>query len=375
MSKRPSTTTHEYLINAALPEQTDTYTVIPHAAIISRTKDALAKKGFVIERELYRCNEGAQVAQGIYHLKYGSDPDMGMLFGWANSYDKSMRFKCSIGGYVHASLASIIGGNMDTFGRKHTGSADEEVFDKIDEQIENAELYFSQLIADKDAMKVLVAPAELRAQFMGKIYFINDLITGEQLSTVKAEFKKPSFVYDGIENSVWQMYNAIIYSLQKAHPKTWMDQQRMIHYLLCREYNITPDFVKPEPLPVHEPSTQLDLEDVIKEVEQEEKLKEKAALAEELILEQPGHLLNDIEKEEEPVAVTEEPLVLEEAPWHDEPKVVFEDAASLNLAVPEPVLDEPVDDDGSWPCLSCGEMQGPNDVFHDGQLCDKCVNP
>lgn len=365
MSKRPSTTTHEYLINAALPEQTDTYTVIPHAAVISRTKDALAQKGFVIEREFYRCNDGAQVAQGVYHLKYGNDPDMGMLFAWANSYDKSMRFKCSIGAYVHASLAAIIGGNMDTFGRKHTGSADEEVFDKIDEQISNAELYFNKLVDDKEAMKLLVAAPELRAEFMGRIYFINELVTGEQLGIVKAEFKKPSFNYTGIENSVWEMYNAIIFALQKSHPKTWMDQQRMVHYLLCKNYNITPDFVQPESLPVREHNPQLDLEEVIKEVEQEEKLKEKAALAEELILEQPGHLLNEITLEDEP----------EQAPWHDEPAAVFEDAASLSLEVPEPVLDEAMEDDSLWPCLSCGEMQGVNAVFHDGQLCDKCVNP
>lgn len=326
MSKRPNITTHDYLINAALPEQTDTYTVISHEAVISKTKDALTQKGFEIVRELYRCNEGAQVAQGVYHLKYDNDPntDMGMLFAWANSYDKSMRFKCSIGAYVHTSLASIIGGNMDTFGRKHTGSADEEVFNKIDEQITNAELYFTKLVNDKEAMKVLVAPTELRASFMGRLYFINELVTGEQLGIIKSEFKKPSFVYKGIENSVWGMYNAIIYALQKAHPKTWMDQQRMIHYLLCKEYNITPDFVQPESLPLPEVSNQLDF--------------------------------------------TEELL-------QAEPKIVVEDAGSLNLAVPEQVVDEAMEDDSLWVCLSCGEMQGINAVFHDGQLCNKCVNP
>tara|TARA_R110000868_G_scaffold411328_1_gene703171 strand:+ start:11027 stop:12007 length:981 start_codon:yes stop_codon:yes gene_type:complete len=326
MSKRPNITTHDYLINAALPEQTDTYTVISHAAVISKTKDALTQKGFEIVRELYRCNEGAQVAQGVYHLKYDNDPntDMGMLFAWANSYDKSMRFKCSIGAYVHTSLASIIGGNMDTFGRKHTGSADEEVFNKIDEQITNAELYFTKLVNDKEAMKVLVAPTELRASFMGRLYFINELVTGEQLGIIKSEFKKPSFVYKGIENSVWGMYNAIIYALQKAHPKTWMDQQRMIHYLLCKEYNITPDFVQPESLPLPEVSNQLDF--------------------------------------------TEELL-------QAEPKIVVEDAGSLNLAVPEQVVDEAMEDDSLWVCLSCGEMQGINAVFYDGQLCNKCVNP
>lgn len=364
MSKRPNITTEQYLINAEVPDQADSTTVVPHAAVIARTKEAFLKKGFTIEREFYRCNEGAQVAQGVYHLKYSDDADIDLLFAWVNAYDKSTRFKCSIGAYVRESQSSLIDLNPNLLSKRNIGSADEEVFDKIEEQIANAEIYFEGLVKDKNVMLTLVVPEELRAEFTGKIYFINDLLTGEQMSVVKSEFKKPSFITSGIENSVWAMYNAIIFSLQKSHPRNWMDQQRMIHYLLCKNHSIK---TNSEPLatPIHEYNSQLDIEDVIKEVEQEEKLKEKAALAEELILEQPGHLLNEITLEDEP----------EQAPWHDEPAAVFEDAASLSLEVPEPVLDEPLEDDGSWPCLSCGEMQGAESVFHDGQLCDKCVNP
>ena len=90
MSKRANLTTQEYLINAPLPQATATYTVIPHKDVIDLVKKGLAEKGFGIERELYRCNLDAQVAQGVYHLKYGNDPDMGLMFAWSNSYDKSM---------------------------------------------------------------------------------------------------------------------------------------------------------------------------------------------------------------------------------------------------------------------------------------------
>ena len=107
MAKRPILTTQEYLINAALPEATDTYTVIPHGTIIDTTRTALKAKGLEIERELYRCNDGAQIASGIYHIKYGNDADMGMLFAWTNSYDKSTKFKCTMGGYVHESLSTV----------------------------------------------------------------------------------------------------------------------------------------------------------------------------------------------------------------------------------------------------------------------------
>ena len=59
MPKRATLTTQEYLITASLPEATETYTVIPHGAVIQKTKDLITKKGLIIEREFYRCNDGA----------------------------------------------------------------------------------------------------------------------------------------------------------------------------------------------------------------------------------------------------------------------------------------------------------------------------
>src|SRR5437870_1680629 len=120
MPKRAGVTTKEHLTSAPLPEQTDTYTVIPHGFVINKTKEVLDRKGFDIVRELYRCNESADVAQGVYHLKFEGeqDPEMGMMFAWSNSYDKSMKFKCSVGGYLNSSQSIIISGNMGSWGRK-----------------------------------------------------------------------------------------------------------------------------------------------------------------------------------------------------------------------------------------------------------------
>lgn len=376
MSKRSGTTTHYYLVNAPLPAATETYTVIPHGTIIDKVRETLASKGFEIERELYRCNENAQVAQGVYHLKYGEDPDMGMMFAWSNSYDKTMRFKCSIGGYVHASLATVIGGNMGTFGRKHTGTADEEVYAAIEEQINNAEEYFAQLIADKETMKQLNAPEILRAEFMGRAYFINELITGEQMAMVKSEFRKPSFEYSGVKESMWEMYNAIIFALQKSHPRTWMDQQRMIHYLICKEF---PQVVQPDVMP-----GQLNILDAIEEVEQQSETVEAVPPC-------IGHALEQEETEDTPFKDDEEIVVnfevekpVEVIPGLSLDEIVKQYPVTKEEAIApevetvvapaETFLDEtpqPTEEDG-WPCMKCGEMQGAEAIFYDGQLCGNC---
>lgn len=321
MAKRPIKTTQEYLVNAPLPEQTETYTVISHQTVIDGTKKTIEAMGFEIDREFYRCNEGAQVATGIYHLKYGDDSDIGMLFAWANSYDKSMRFQCSVGGYVHESLVSFIGGNMGSWGRKHTGEAKTEALDTIQNQLVNAEEYFKELILQKEKMKTIPVSHAKRAEFLGKVYFENDLLTTEQLSIVKQEFTKPSHFVSGIDNSLWQMYHAVLVALQKSHPKTWMEQQRLLHSLVSAEFLTVnkQDSVST----VNEPvviSNQLDLVEVIKEIEQE----------------------------------------------------MVEDIAPADVQV-DITVEHPVEEDG-WPCVQCGKMQGPNDVWHDGQLCSACVN-
>jgi hypothetical protein len=343
MSKRPNVTTHDYLVKAPLPPATDTYTVIPHGAIINKVREILIDKGFDIERELYRCNELAQVAQGIYHIKHGDDPDLGMMFAWSNSYDKSMRFKCSIGAYVHASLASIIGGNMSTFGRKHTGTADEEAFDTIEEQITNAEAYFAELVAAKELMKTIVAPEKIRAEFMGRLYFINELITGEQLSLVKTEFRKPSYAYTGVKESVWEMYNGIVFSLQKAHPRTWMDQQKMIHYMIMQDFNL--NTVPVQPLV---DTNQLNIIDEIEKIElvSTEDIKEDLPHFEDVTLNAIDKVITEIDAAKVVSAVIENSspeVAVEEVPW-----------------------------DNTWMCMKCNEMQKETDVFHDGQLCGKC---
>lgn len=352
MSKRTVLTTHDYLIGAELPPATETYTVIPHGQVIEHTKSMLSKKNFEIVRELYRCNQDARVAQGIYHLKYGDDQDMGLLFAWSNSYDKSMKFKCSIGGYVHESLASIIPGNMGTWGRKHTGTADDECFETISDQINNAETFFAQLVADKETMKTLFVSERIRAELLGRLYLIEDVFTTEQLSMIKQQFIKPAHTYSGIKDSLWAMYNNIIFSLQKAHPRTWMDQQKLVHWFLCKEFNIGL-YANPNPVQVTQNSVetvkkeevdprQYDLETMIAEVEQEQANKEVEA-----IFDQPQeYVINSQEVVEKYTEASTE----DDLPW----------------SYP--------DTDDSWVCLSCNEVQGPESVFFDGQLCGKCVN-
>lgn len=292
MAKRAVITTKEYLKAAPLPTyEGDTYTVIPHEFVINETMKNLGAQGFNIKNELYRCNHNANIAQGVYHLDYADDPDMGMMFAWSNSYDKSMKFKCSIGGYVFICANGMVRGDMGNWGRKHTGSADQETIDTIQEQISKAKQYYRQLVYDKETMKDIIVSDTVRAQLIGRLYLEEDLLNSEQMSIIKQQCQTPKYDYNADKKSLWTLYNHITYSLKASHPKNWLDNQRLVHWFFTQEYGIKlldlqdeqPNEVtevQPETIvsiesvqaveQVKEPAKQLDLLDAIKEIEDSE---------------------------------------------------------------------------------------------------------
>jgi len=245
MPKNVQFTSENDLKSVALPTHGSTYTVVSHDFIIQNTLQELQNLGFGIEKKVYTRNLNGEVAQGIYHLTYGNDPDMGLMFAWGNSYDKSMRFRCAVGAHVKISGSAIIAGDMSNYGRKHTGDAKEEVKEHIVQQLSNAAAYFKGLVADKTVMKTVTISDNEIGKLMGTLYFEKDILTSSQLINVKEEFKSPSYNYGTDKNNLWTVYNHIICALKKAHPKKWMEQQKDLHKVIKK--SLFPPFAAVDP--------------------------------------------------------------------------------------------------------------------------------
>ena len=93
-----------------------------------------------------------------------------MMFAFSNSYDKSLRFRCAVGAYVKHNEMSVLGDTSSAWGRKHTGTADDETLETIEQQIDNAEGYFKQLAADKEVMKKIKLTKREYAELLGRLY-------------------------------------------------------------------------------------------------------------------------------------------------------------------------------------------------------------
>ncbi len=280
MGKRTTIFTREDLMSAPLPDQTETYTVISHSAIINTVMKNLDEKGFQMNTEHYKANENAEIACGIYRLAYGNDPELSMMLAFSNSYDKSMRFKCAIGAHVKINDMSIIADTVHTWKRKHTGTADSEMEETINTLLDDSKKYFDQLVADKDKMKKIKLTKKEFAHLIGELYIDKRLLSSEQISVVRNEYMKPSFPYKTDSQTLWTLYNHILIALAKSHPRTWMDQQRLVHLHIMEaftlaEFDSEPEVVEEQsiieasveetPNPIVVPAEQLEVQKEVKQ--------------------------------------------------------------------------------------------------------------
>lgn len=316
MPKRISECSKAHLINVPLPQHGSTYTVISHQFVIDYVHQALAAAGFNIVSEEYRCNADGQIAQGIHKLMYNKDPELSMMFAWTNSYNKQIKFKCLVGAYIETTGTVMVSGDMGVWIRKHMGTADVETKQSIDEQIQNAHQFYQQMVSDKNEMVDKTLDKRKKAQLLGILFAEFGILTTEQASVVRNYIERPLTSFAN-PDSLWAFYNAVTIALQQSHPRTWMEDQRVLHYFIDSVYK----FPK-APLAVVAPITPV--EDEVA-VEAEEKGSEMDQEASENIPDPNQINIFDVIAEEEELVCPEPASVIEE------PEVESEFAAEDNI--------------------------------------------
>jgi hypothetical protein len=240
-----------HIINVPLPAHGETYTVISHESVINMSTLALTNAGFTVVEEEYRANADGQIAQGIYKLNFNSDPELSMMFAWTNSYNKQVRFKCGVGAYVNKTGTVMVCGDMGSWARKHTGTADTETQETIDEQVANAHMYYNQLCSDKASMELITMNKRRQSQMLGILFAEYQILTTEQASMIRDHMKRPVHVFSNAD-SLWAFYNYVTTALQQSHPKTWMEDQRILHMFISEVNKFAPTST-PAPLYVATP--------------------------------------------------------------------------------------------------------------------------
>ena len=243
------------LIDVALPNHADSYTVISHESVMDLSTKALEDAGFNVTGENYRATHDGNIASAIYTLDFGNDPELSMMFAWSNSYNKQMRFKCGIGAIHKANSTSLVCGDMGSWARKHTGSADTETKETIEQQVKLAKVYYEQLCADKEVMKKINLDVRKQSQILGMLFAEHDILTTEQASMIKQQMSRPTYKCSE-PGTLWEFYNFVTIALQQSHPKTWMEDQRVLHWFISDTFKFDKVNVAPAATSAEEETTE-----------------------------------------------------------------------------------------------------------------------
>jgi len=66
---------------------------------------------------------------------------------------------------------------------------------------------------------------------LGILFAEYQILTTEQASIIRQQMDRPSHVFAD-SNSLWAFYSYVTIALQHSHPKTWMEDQRVLHYFM-----------------------------------------------------------------------------------------------------------------------------------------------
>ena len=197
-----------------IPQHGGRYKVITNASVLDTVRAELAAAGLIVDRELFSSN--GKVTVGNHYMSYGTDPNIGIVFTWVNSYDKSTKFHCSVGLHFKDNDGVMMTSDMAFFMRKHTGTADVEMVDNVKKQIGHTDSFYNELLRRKTSMEVVLVNKNQCGEIMGKT-FINDYLKADQLTTSKYYYDK--LFKDTQEISLWDVYAGLAYSIQNSHPK------------------------------------------------------------------------------------------------------------------------------------------------------------
>lgn len=232
------TKTEEFLRATELPEQTESYTVISHGFIIDTMREIAEKEGFEIEQDLYKAGEKGNEALGFTQLKTISDPDMGMSFNWTNSYNKKLRFSCSIGGFIYDNKVPFIcSTNSANWMRKHTGTALDEARQVIVQMISQAKEHFNNIIDMKNRFIDIEIDKQMFGELMGALYFELDYMSSEQVNLMKREYEKPTHDYKH-KGTLWEFYKMLMFSVREQDPTRWYTQQLKLNTYIITKFNL-----------------------------------------------------------------------------------------------------------------------------------------
>lgn len=220
-------TTETYLRHSPLPNFPPPYCVIPHGYIIDKIRELCEKENLTIKHESFQAHAQGDEALSFILLEHKYDPDVEVSLRWINSYNKKIKFNCSIGGYIKQEGLPFVFHNVQSaWIRKHSGDALNEVEQSLTELISDINIHFDVIIREKNKLKNKILSSNEIASLLGYLYGINDILLISTFTNIKKWIKEQEIV------SAWELLVQIIAEHAEMNHKHWHKTLTQTHYTM-----------------------------------------------------------------------------------------------------------------------------------------------
>ena len=234
-AKGVRTISREESINLEVPQATVSYCPISNNEIIQTTLEQLDRNGFQVKSEFHKCDGSKKKFVGGFIIS-GGNQEMDIMFGYKNSYDRSMSAAFALGANIMICSNSVVTGEVSMI-RKHTGTANQILTYGISEGIKQLGDNFLSIEKQLEEMKQIEVSKRICAELVGRLYLEEEIITAHQLSAIKGELTFESYDY-GVKDTLFNLYQATTHAMKSSHPRTFLTDHIDAHSFFTSQAGI-----------------------------------------------------------------------------------------------------------------------------------------
>lgn len=246
--------TRNELLSFSIPDSTISYCPVSNLEILDTTLEQFDKNGFSIKSEFHKCDGSRNKFVGGFIISGGSK-DADLMFGYKNSYDRSMSAAFALGASIIVCSNSVVTGEVSLI-RRHTGKANNDMIYGISEGIKRLGENFLNMEKQLEVMKNIEISKRIAAEIIGRLFLEEEIVTAHQLSILKGEYNLESFDY-GITGTLYNLYQDVTHSLKTSHPRNFLGDHIDAHKFFVEQAGIIKSPIKPLILEEKSPFVQL----------------------------------------------------------------------------------------------------------------------
>jgi hypothetical protein len=230
------------LLGFNIPESTSSYCPVSNLEIIETTLEHFDKNGFIVKDEFHKRDGSCNKFVGGFIVS-GGNKEADLMFGYKNSYDRSMSAAFALGASIMVCSNSVVTGEVSLI-RRHTGRANNDMIMGISEGIKRLGENFMNMEKQLQAMKEIEISKRIAASLIGRLFIEEEIITAHQLAVLKNEYFAESFDY-GITGTLYNLYQDVTHSLKTSHPRNFLGDHIDAHKFFVEASGIIQSPVKP----------------------------------------------------------------------------------------------------------------------------------